>query len=98
MFKLQARRYGIVNKIVSLPPDPKSDDEIVQVYANAITPKTRLLMVCHMVNITGHVLPVRAVCDMAHARGVDVMVDGAHAFAQLAYKIPDLGCDSPVPT
>jgi selenocysteine lyase/cysteine desulfurase len=93
MFKLQARRYGMVNRVVSLPPDPQSDDEIVQLYANAITPKTRLLMICHMVNITGHVLPVRAVCDMAHARGVDVMVDGAHAFAQLAYKIPDLGCD-----
>ena len=93
MFKLQARRYGIVNRVVSLPQDPKSDDEVVQLYANAITPKTRLLMMCHLVNITGHVLPVRAVCDMAHSRGVDVMVDGAHAFAQLAYKIPDLGCD-----
>jgi selenocysteine lyase/cysteine desulfurase len=93
MFKLQARRYGVVNRVLSLPADPKSDDEIVQLYANAITPKTRLLMMCHLVNITGHVLPVRAVCDMAHSRGVDVMVDGAHAFAQLAYRIPDLGCD-----
>ena len=93
MFKLQARRYGMVNRVVSLPVDPRSDDEIVQLYANAITPKTRLLMVCHMVNITGHVLPVRAICDMAHARGVEVMVDGAHAFAQLEYRIPDLDCD-----
>ena len=93
MFKLQARRHGIVNRIVSLPLDPQSDDEIVQLYASAITPKTRLLMVGHMVNITGHVLPVRAISDMAHARGVDVMVDGAHAFAQLAFTIPELGCD-----
>jgi selenocysteine lyase/cysteine desulfurase len=93
MFKLQARRYGMVNRVVSLPLDPRSDDEIVQVYANAITPRTRLLMVCHMVNITGHILPVRAICDMAHSRGVDVMVDGAHAFAQLSFAIPDLGCD-----
>ena len=93
MFKLQARRYGMVNRVVSLPLDPRSDDEIVQIYANAITPRTRLLMVCHMVNITGHILPVRAICDMAHARGVDVMVDGAHAFAQLSFAIPDLGCD-----
>jgi selenocysteine lyase/cysteine desulfurase len=46
-----------------------------------------------MVNITGHVLPVRAICDMAHARGVPVMVDGAHAFAHLDYRIPDLHCD-----
>ena len=93
MFKLQAKRYGIVNRIVSLPIDPQSDDEIVQLYENAITPKTRLLMVCHMVNITGQILPVRAIVDMAHRRGVDVMVDGAHAFAQLDYRIPELGCD-----
>jgi selenocysteine lyase/cysteine desulfurase len=93
MFKLQARRHGIVNRVVSLPIDPQSDDELVQLYASAITPKTRLLMVGHMVNITGHVMPVRAIADMAHARGVEVMADGAHAFAQLAFAIPDLGCD-----
>jgi selenocysteine lyase/cysteine desulfurase len=46
-----------------------------------------------MVNITGHILPVRKICDMAHARGVPVMVDGAHSFAHLDFKIPDLGCD-----
>jgi selenocysteine lyase/cysteine desulfurase len=93
MFKLQARRHGIANKVVSLPLEPQSDDELVQLYAGAITPKTRLLMVAHMVNITGHILPVRKICDMAHARGVDVMCDGAHAFGQLAFRIPDLGCD-----
>ena len=93
MFKLQARRHGIVNRVVSLPLDPQSDDELVQLYASAITPKTRLLMVGHMVNITGHILPVRTIADMAHARGVDVMCDGAHAFGQLAFRIPDLGCD-----
>ncbi len=93
MFKLQARRHGIVNKVVSLPLEPPSDDELVQLYASAITPKTRLLMVAHLVNITGHILPVRKISDMAHARGVDVMCDGAHAFGQLAFRIPDLGCD-----
>jgi len=93
MFKLQARRHGIVNRVVSLPLDPQSDDELVQLYASAITPKTRLVMVGHMVNITGHILPVRAIAEMAHARGVDVMCDGAHAFAQLTFRIPDLGCD-----
>ncbi len=92
-FKLQARRYGMVNRFIDIPMNPKSDDEVVGVYANALTPKTRLLMICHMVNITGHVLPVRAICDMAHARGVPVMVDGAHAFAHLDFKIPDLHCD-----
>ena len=92
-FKLMGRRWGVKNTLVTVPFDPQSDDEIVQVYANAITPRTKLLMVCHMINITGHVLPVRAICDMAHARGVPVMVDGAHAFAQLDFRIPDLGCD-----
>jgi len=92
-FRLQARRFGMVNKLVSLPIDPTSDDEIVQLYANAITPRTRLMMVPHMVNITGQILPVRKIVDMAHAKGVDVMVDGAHAFAHIDYKIPDLGCD-----
>ena len=92
-FALQARRYGMVNRVVSLPLNPRTDDEIVELYAGAITPKTRLLMVCHMVNITGQILPVRKICDMAHARGVPVMVDGAHAFAQLDFRIPDLDCD-----
>jgi len=93
MFALQARRRGIVNRIVSLPLDPRTDDEIVQLYANAITPKTRLLMVSQMVNITGQILPVRAIADMAHAKGVEVMVDGAHAFAQIDFRIPDLDGD-----
>lgn len=93
MFKLQARRHGMRNTMIDIPMDPKSDDEVVQVYANALTPATRLLMIPHMVNITGHVLPVRAICDMAHARNVPVMVDGAHAFAHLDFRIPDLHCD-----
>lgn len=93
MFALQARRYGMVNRIVSLPLDPASDDEVVRLYESAITPKTRLLMVCQMVNITGQILPVAKICDMAHAHGVQVMVDGAHAFAQLDFKIPDLRGD-----
>ncbi|MBM3907660.1 MAG: aminotransferase class V-fold PLP-dependent enzyme [Gemmatimonadetes bacterium] len=92
-FRLMARRHGMVNRFVDVPLHPASDDDVVQVYANAITPKTRLLMVCHMINITGHVLPVRKICDMAHARGMQVMVDGAHAFAHLDFKIPDLDCD-----
>ena len=93
MFKLQARRHGIVNRVVSLPIDPESDDVLVQLYENAITPKTRLLMVSHMVNITGQILPVRKITDMAHRHGVAVMVDAAHTFAQIDHRIPDLACD-----
>jgi selenocysteine lyase/cysteine desulfurase len=93
MFRLQARRHGIVNRVVSLPMDPGSDEEVVQLYESAIAPRTRLLMVCHMVNITGQILPVAKIAAMAHRHGVQVMVDGAHSFAQLAFAVPDLGCD-----
>ncbi len=93
MFKLVANRYGVVNKIISVPNHPSSDEEIVNLYASAITSKTKLLMVCHMINITGQILPVRKICDMAHGKGVQVMVDGAHAFAHIKYSIPQLNCD-----
>ena len=93
MFKLVAKRYGVVNKIVSVPINPKSDEEIVDLYSKAITEKTRLLMIAHMINITGQILPVRKICDMAHRKGVQVMVDGAHAFAHIQFSIPDLDCD-----
>ncbi len=93
MFKLVARRHGIVNRIISVPNHPSSDEEIVKIYESAITSKTKLLMVCHMINITGQILPIRKICDMAHSKGVQVMVDGAHAFAHINYSISDLNCD-----
>ncbi len=93
MFALQARRHGMIPRRVDIPLAPRSDQEVVDVYAAALSTRTRLLMVPHMVNITGHILPVRKICDMAHARGIPVMVDGAHTFAHLDFKIPDLGCD-----
>ena len=93
MFRLMGERHGIVSKIVSLPNHPKNDKEIIDLYASQINDKTKLLMVSHVVNITGQVLPVRKICDMAHDNGIEVMVDGAHAFAHLNFKIPDLNCD-----
>lgn len=93
MFKLVEKRHGVVLKNVSVPNHPKSDEELVELYAKAITPKTRLLMVCHMINITGHILPIRKICDMAHSKGVEVMVDGAHAFAHIQFSMKDLDCD-----
>jgi selenocysteine lyase/cysteine desulfurase len=93
MFKQVERRYGVINKIVSVPNHPQSDEEIVKLYESAITAKTKLLMVCHMINITGQILPVRKICDMAHRKGVKIMVDGAHAFAHFEFSIPELHCD-----
>lgn len=92
-FAQQARRYQMRNTVIDLPLHPASDDEIVERYAAAITDRTRLLMVCHIVNITGQVLPVQKIAAMARARGVQVLVDGAHAFAQMDFKVPDLGVD-----
>jgi selenocysteine lyase/cysteine desulfurase len=93
MFSQVSKRYGMINKVVSVPNHPESDEEIVNLYASVITGKTKLLMVSHMINITGQILPVRKICDMAHRRGVEVLVDGAHAFGHFAFKIPDLNCD-----
>lgn len=92
-FKLMAKRFGIVNKIVSVPNHPKSDEEIVALYKSQITPKTKLMMVCHMINITGHILPIRKICDMAHSHGVEVMVDGAHCVGHIDVDIKALDCD-----
>jgi len=92
-FKLMAHRYGIVNKMVSIPNHPESDEEIVALYESQITAKTKLIMVCHMVNITGHILPIRKICDMAHGHGVEVMVDGAHCVGHIAVDIKALDCD-----
>jgi len=93
MFEQVSKRYGVVLNKVSIPNLPASDEEIVSLYEKAITPKTKLMMVPHMVNITGQILPVRKICDMAHSKGVEVMVDGAHAFAHIQYKISELDCD-----
>ena len=93
MLKHVGKRYGVVNKMISIPNLPSSDEEIVALYENAITPKTKLILVSHIVNITGQILPIRKICDMAHSKGVEVCVDGAHAVAHFQFKIPDLNCD-----
>lgn len=92
-FKLVEKRFGVKRTLIDVPMHPKNDEEIVEAYEKAITPNTKLLMVCHIINITGHILPIRKICDMAHAKGVDVMVDGAHAFGQFQFSIDELDCD-----
>jgi selenocysteine lyase/cysteine desulfurase len=93
MFRLQARRYGILNRVLNVPLHPTSDEAIVALYEQAITPRTRLLLLSHMVNITGQILPIRKIADMARRHNVPVLVDGAHTFAHIQFTIPDLGCD-----
>ena len=93
MFEQVSDRYGVVNKIISIPNHPKDDDEIVSLYENQITKKTKLIMVCHMINITGHILPIKKICKMAHKYGVEVMVDGAHCVGMFNFSINELNCD-----
>ena len=93
MFKLVSERHGVVNKMISVPNHPKDDAEIIALYKNAITPKTKVILVSHMINITGQILPIKEISEMAHQHGVQVIVDGAHAFAHIQFKIADLGCD-----
>jgi selenocysteine lyase/cysteine desulfurase len=93
MFKLVSERHGVVNKIISVPNHPKDDAEILNLYKSAITPKTKVILVSHMINITGQILPIQKISEMAHQHGVQVIVDGAHAFAHIQFSVSDLGCD-----
>lgn len=92
-FHQQSRRRGIRCVEIRLPLLPRNDEEVVDAYEQAITPRTRILLLTHMINITGQILPARKISTMAHARGVDVIIDAAHSFAHLVYDIPDLGGD-----
>ena len=93
MFEQISNRYGVVNKIISIPNHPKNDEEIVSLYEGQITNNTKLIMVCHMINITGQILPIKKICEMAHSYGVEVMVDGAHCVGHFDFSIDDFNCD-----
>ena len=92
-YRQRAAREGVVYKQLSFEFPIEDDEQIVKAFENAITPKTKLLHVTHMINWVGQIMPVRKICDMAHAKGVEVIVDGAHSFGLLDFKIPDLHCD-----
>src|SRR5713101_630678 len=87
------KREGLKLKLIQVPIPPKNISEITGAFERAITPRTRLIQIAHQINITGQITPVKAVCEMARARGVETIVDGAHSFAQFYFKQPDLNCD-----
>lgn len=92
-FKQRERRDGI--KLVQFPlPIPAEDpDEVVRLFEEHITPRTRAILMCHIVNITGQILPVKKVVRMARAKGIPVIVDGAHSYAHFRFTHDDLDCD-----
>jgi len=92
-FRQRERREGIVLKTISFPVPPPSMDDLYNRFEQAVTPKTKLILVCHITNRTGQIFPVKRICEMAHARNIPVIVDGAHAFNHFPFKISDLNCD-----
>lgn len=86
-------REGLVLKMVKVPIAPKRLDDITDEFEKGITNKTRLILISHVINITGQITPVKAVCDLANSKGIEVIVDGAHSFAHFDFKQKDLGCD-----
>jgi selenocysteine lyase/cysteine desulfurase len=92
-FRQRERREGIVLKTITFPVPPPSMDDLYQRFERAVTPKTKLILVCHITNRTGQIFPIRRICDMAHARGIPVIVDGAHAFNHFPFKLSELNCD-----
>src|SRR5881227_342118 len=87
------KREGLKLKLIQIPIPPKNLDEITAAFEKGMTDRTRLILIAHQINITGQITPVKSICEMARAKGVETIVDGAHSFAQFDFKQQDLGCD-----
>ena len=86
-------REGLVLKLIQVPIAPKNLDSIVGAFEKGITNRTRLVLMSHVINITGQITPVKAVCELARSKGIEVIVDGAHSFGHFAFKHENLQCD-----
>jgi isopenicillin-N epimerase len=92
-WRQRERREGIKLKTISFPVPPPSTDDLYERFERAITPRTKVILVCHITNLTGQIFPIKRICQMGRQRGIDVIVDGAHAFAHFPFKHSDLDCD-----
>jgi selenocysteine lyase/cysteine desulfurase len=92
-YRQRAMREGIIYRQISFDFPIEDDEQVVKAYEQAITPRTKLIHVTHMVNWVGQTMPVAKIADMAHAHGIEVLVDGAHSFGLMDFKIPDLHCE-----
>ncbi|HZJ70401.1 MAG TPA: aminotransferase class V-fold PLP-dependent enzyme, partial [Planctomycetota bacterium] len=92
-FQQRERREGIVLKQIQIPVPLDDPEQAVALYEQAIGPRTKLILMCHVINLTGQVLPVKSVVAMARRHGLPVIVDGAHALAHLDFRIDALDCD-----
>ena len=95
--EMVAQRKQLTLTRIAMPSAPEidamSDAQIVGLYEERIGPRTRAILVTHMLHRNGHIMPVAQIAAMARRHGVDVLVDAAHSFAQLDYRLPDLGAD-----
>lgn len=92
-FRQRERRDGIVLRTVPYPTPPEDLSELTGILERAITPKTKLLLICHTTFTTGQIFPVREICQMARRHGIETLVDGAHGFAHFPFTRDDLDCD-----
>jgi len=87
------RREGIVLRKVPFPFPPQRLDELVEVFRKAITPRTKVILLCHITNLTGQIFPVKAIAQLGREHGIEVIVDGAHAYSHFPFTLADLDCD-----
>jgi len=92
-FRQRERREGIVLRQISIPVPAEDPAEVVRRFEAAITPRTKLMLVCHVINLTGQILPIRDVVEVGRRHGIPVIVDGAHALAHFDFTLPELDCD-----
>ena len=87
------RREKIVLKQQDFAVPVNQPGELVRLFEQAITPRTRVIHVSHVVFMTGQIFPVKEICALARARGITSIVDGAHAFAHVPFQFSDFDCD-----
>jgi isopenicillin-N epimerase len=92
-FRQLELRRGVVVRNVTLPVPVSDPAEVVRRFESALTERTRMILCSHVVNLTGEVLPIAELCALGRARGIPVIVDGAHAFAHLEFTRDELDCD-----
>ncbi|MEM6517644.1 MAG: aminotransferase class V-fold PLP-dependent enzyme [Bacteroidota bacterium] len=87
------KRDDIRLKLIDIPMSAVEDDEVVSAFENACTSNTKVILMCHMFNKNGQILPVREISEMARKKGIRTIVDGAQSIGQIDFKISELGCD-----
>lgn len=91
--KQRELREGVKLVQVKVPPTPKTLKELLDAVESGITPRTKLILISQVIFLTGQIYPVKDICRMAAKRGLPVIVDGAHAFAQFPFSQKDLECE-----